>query len=159
MSCDIPVPSWIFNIKNDILRREFINVWKRLPDYIRPALMIDTPGVHLVDDQDTVAKARVAGDPDTGQTVLHMLFRRDLLDDPPAVIRASISHELAHVYLRHLDHRLRDKYHDLPPEVAEYFEWHANFVARHLFWFDDDYQARNVYLAEHPELDEVRHGA
>lgn len=150
------LPGWIMEIQNETLRTEFRNVWRRLPGHVKPALAIDWPAVRVVDKQDTAAKTRVAVDRATGATSMIMLFRADLLQDPPAVIRALISHELAHVYLRHLDHLLAKR--EKPPEVADWHEWHANFAARHLFGMNDDFEAKNEYLREHPELDEVNNG-
>lgn len=142
----IPVPTWIKDIADRTLQDVFIDLWQRLPEAARAALVVDCPLV-LVSDIDTNAKTRVGVNRGTGRSALVMLFRPEVLSWPREAQRGLAAHELAHIYLRHFDHLLSTAHRDPPAEVVAYQEWHVTFLARYLWDFAGDVAAWRDHAA------------
>jgi hypothetical protein len=136
------LPGWIIDIGDRELQGWFVKVWRRLPGYVRPALTVDAPAAFLVDTLPDGKRARVGVEINhqTRQTRLVLHVTRGLLSCRPEQIRGTLAHELAHIYLRHFDQLLTNDPAP-PPGVQKWHEWHANFVVRHLWGFEDDWQA------------------
>lgn len=86
------------------LRNHFADVWQRLPNSARVTLNESRPTIQITNTGERMAWAGILLQNGRYQYVLNVA--PGLLDMPPWLITYTLAHELAHLVLRHPDHRI-----------------------------------------------------